>query len=250
MAVIRSPTRRHASSAEAIAEAAVRVDIRRAAVIGARAVLVLWLVGVAHAVGLVSLPLLNLDREGTIPTAFSGALLLWAATAAFVAAARGAPKPRSLRVVGVVLAFMALDEVLRLHEAIDSAVNFDWQVLFLPLVVVAVVGWAGVLRSIRNTTARAAWIGGAACWAVSQVLEVWEWDGRVRPGSIDGGQSFSEVERKLGEPAYLAKMLPEELLELSGSLLFSLVLLYLAREAASAQPGRASRQARPTEAVG
>ena len=49
MAVIRSPTRRHASSAAAIAEAAVRVDIRRAAVIGARAVLVLWLVGVAHA---------------------------------------------------------------------------------------------------------------------------------------------------------------------------------------------------------
>ena len=44
-------------------------------------------------------------------------------------------------------------------------------------------------------------------------------------------------------------MLPEELLELSGSLLFSLVLLYLAREAASAQPGRASREARPTEAV-
>ena len=39
-------------------------------------------------------------------------------------------------------------------------------------------------------------------------------------------------------------MLPEELRELSGSLLFSLVLLYLARKAASAQPGRASRQAR------
>ena len=189
MAVIRSPTPRDASSAAAIAEAAVRVDIRRAAVIGARAVLVLWLVGVAHALGLVSLPLLNLDREGTIPTAFSGALLLWAATAAFVAAARGAPQPRSLRVVGVVLAFMGLDELLRLHEATDSAADFDWQVLFLPLVAAAVAGWAGVLRSLRNPTARAAWIGGAACWAVSQLLEVFQWDGRVRPGSIDGGLS-------------------------------------------------------------
>ena len=34
----------------------------------------------------------------------------------------------------MLLAFMGLDELLRLHEAIDSAVNFDWQVLLLPLV--------------------------------------------------------------------------------------------------------------------
>ncbi len=227
-------------------QAATDVEVRRAAFVGARAVLVIWLAGVAHATELLSLPLLDLDREGTIPTAFSGALLLWAATAAFVAAARGAPARRSLRALGVLFSFMALDELLRVHETTDSLLGFDWQALYLPLAVVALVAWTGVLRALENRTAEVAWIAAAGCWALSQALELFQWEGRLRPGSIDGAQPFEEVARELEQSAYIAKMLPEELLELSGSLLFSLVLLHVARRAASGRSGRAGYAARPT----
>lgn len=62
----------------------------RIALIAAGGILVLWLAGVAHATGLLSLPLLDIDKEGTVPQAYSGLLLLAGAAAAYVAARCGA----------------------------------------------------------------------------------------------------------------------------------------------------------------
>jgi hypothetical protein len=200
--------------------------MKRVALIAAAGILVVWLAGVAHATELVSLPVLNLDKEGTVPQAYSGLLLLSAAGAAFAAARVGVEPRRALYIVAAVFAFMSLDEVFRLHEALDDALDFDWQVLYLPVFVLAVVGWAGVARAIGpDSRARLGWIAGAACWGVAQVLEFFQWEGRVRPGGIEWSQlSDAEVEKKLTETAYLVKMIPEELLEMCGSLLFALVL--------------------------
>ncbi len=51
------------------------------------------------------------------------------------------------------------------------------------------------------------------------------------------GPGWRRPEDKLDEPAYLTTMLPEELLEMSGALLFAPVLLGVARRA---RPGHAS----------
>lgn len=102
--------------------------------------------------------------------------------------------------------------------------------LYAPILALALAGWLGVERLLRSERpAHALWIGGAACWLVAQVLEAFQWDGRVRPGSIHGkGLTGPELERQLSEPSYLLKMLPEELLEMCGSL-FALVLARLAQ---------------------
>jgi hypothetical protein len=203
----------------------------RIAVYAAAGMLVIWLVGVAHATDLVSLPIFNLDKEGTIPQAYSGLLLLAAAGAAYVAARCGASPRRALLMLAAVLVYMSFDEVFRIHELLDSELNFDWQILYLPIVAVALVGWLGVERQIRGAHAdRALWIGGAAFWVIAQALEVWQWHGHVRPGTIHGERlTGAALELELSRPSYLLKMLPEELLETCGSLMFALVLARLAQ---------------------
>jgi hypothetical protein len=212
----------------------------RAAIYAGAGILVIWLLGVAPATEVVSLPIFDLDKEGTIPQAYSGLLLVVAATAAYVAARSGAPPRRALLILAAVLVYMSFDEVFRIHEALDSELDFDWQVLYVPIVALALVGWLGVHREIRGSRgARALWISGAACWAVAQALEVTQWHGHVRPGSIHGeGLSGAELEHELSRPSYLLKMLPEELLEMSGSLLFALVLARLAEQYAGSRDAR------------
>lgn len=201
--------------------------IVRAGVAAAGAALVLWLAGVAHATELVSLPLLDLDEEGTVPQAYSGLLLVAAATAATVAARLGAQPRRAFMALAAVFAYMALDEVFRIHEELDAAADFDWQLLYLPVLIVALVAWIGVWRNLASPLARVGWAGGAACWIAAQVLELFQWEGHVwRPGGIEWSKlSDAEIEQKLREASYLVKMIPEELLEMLGSLSFALVLL-------------------------
>ena len=214
--------------------------MKRAAIFGAVGILVIWLVGVAHATDLVSVPIFDLDKEGTIPQAYSGLLLIAAAAAAFVAARVGAPPRRALLILAAVLIYMSFDEVFRIHETLDSELNVDWQLLYLPIVALALIGWIGVEREIRDRrTDRALWIGAAACWVIAQALEVWQWHGHLRPGTIHGeGLSGTALEHELSRPSYLLKMLPEELLETCGSLLFAVVLARLAQRYADSRNER------------
>lgn len=214
--------------------------MKRAAIFGAVGILVIWLVGVAHATDLVSLPIFDLDKEGTIPQAYSGLLLIAAATAAFVAARVGAPPRRALLILAAVLIYMSFDEVFRIHETLDSELNVDWQLLYLPIVALALIGWIVVEREIRDRrTDRALWIGAAACWVIAQALEVSQWHGHLRPGTIHGeGLSAAALEHELSRPSYLLKMLPEELLETCGSLLFAVVLARLAQRYADSRNER------------
>jgi hypothetical protein len=175
-------------------------------------------------------PLFDLDKEGTVPQAYSGLLLLAATGAAYVAARSGAPAGRALLLIAAVLVYMSFDEVFRLHEEIDALVEFDWQVLYVPILVVALVGWVGVERVLRGRRVdHGLWIGGAGCWVVAQALEAFQWSGHVRPGSINGKElSDVQLDHELSQASYIVKMIPEEILEMGGSLLFAVVLARLA----------------------
>jgi hypothetical protein len=203
----------------------------RYALAAAAGIAVVWLIGVAHATELISLPAFDLDKEGTVPQAYSGLLLLAAAGAAYVSARFGGPARGALLALAGVLAYMSFDEVFRIHEELDSRLDFDWQIIYAPIFAVALAGWVGVERALRDEPAqRAVWIAGAACWGVAQLLEALQWDGVVRPGSIEGEDlSGAALERALSDPSYLLKMLPEELLEMCGSLMFAFVLATLAK---------------------
>jgi len=154
----------------------------------------------------------NLDEEGTPATNFSALLLLFAAAAALLAAeteiGRGAPRGILIG-LGLFFAFMAIDEHQALHEKLEREAGIDWQILYVPVVLPAAAAGLLALRSLFRVHRLAAGLfaAGAAAWVLAIALEAYQWGGEgdflLHPGTI----------------------VPEELLEMSGSALLALGLL-------------------------
>lgn len=208
------------------------VGPRLAAGVGAAVTAVLGLAGVLVVLQLVGDfgdRWFDLDGERTIPSLWSAGLLTLAG-ALGVAVAVALRRP-AVAVLGAALAFMAVDEFFALHEEVEDATGIDWQTLYLP--VFAVVGLLAlrvllVSRRLGERRFVALMSVGAVCWAASQVLEKVEWDGPVR------------------RSGYSVMMVAEELLEMTGSLLFVLAMLSLAGAGAvAARRATRSAAARP-----
>jgi len=182
-----------------------RLDLRLVAAVGALAIFALVSAGALFR----RVRILNLGEELTVPSAFSGGMLFIAALAAFLLAGRVRPagvSRLSLIALACVFAFMALDEMIFIHERLEVITGVDWQILYAPIVLVAGVAWVGVLlRLWSHPRAAALWLAGAAAWIVAQGLERAQWDGAV-----------------LLHPWITV---PEEGLEMTGSALFALALL-------------------------
>ncbi|QNG37249.1 hypothetical protein F1C76_12210 [Geodermatophilaceae bacterium NBWT11] len=149
----------------------------------------------------------ELDAELRGAAVFS-ALLLLAAGTSTVGVWRRDRSGRAVLPVGVLLCFMAVDEVTALHETLEATTGVDWQVLYLPAFAVAGVCFLLALRRYWAIPAfRGTWVLGAVCWVVSQVLEFLQWDGDVQ------------------RTGYSAMMIPEELLEMLGSASFLVAML-------------------------
>jgi hypothetical protein len=118
---------------------------------------------------------------------------------------------------GALLAFMSADEWFGVHEHLEDALHVDWPLLYLPLMTAG-----GVVALLLVSRYRAvpwlphAFLGGGGCWATAVVLEKLQW--------TEAGHG----------PHYVAMMIPEELLEATGSFLFSVGLALLIRAAARA----------------
>jgi hypothetical protein len=153
--------------------------------------------------------LIDLDGEGNVPAVWSGLLLVAAAVSALATARadrRGARWP--WWPLAVLFLFMAGDEVLGLHEWLEIQTDVDWQLLYLPVMAVGAAAGLGALLRLRDHPRLAAgFLAAGGAWALAQVLEALQWDGGRRVG------------------AYGELMAGEEILEMAGSLGFTLVLL-------------------------
>jgi hypothetical protein len=163
-----------------------------------------------------SMPLsaFSLDGERTVPAVFSAALLLGAGALAWrISVGEGARSLGSAgfwRFMGAFFAFMALDELLAIHERVSASVTgISWQVFYAPATVSAVIAWSVILRRLPSGTVRGMWVAGAGAWFVSQLIEAFQWDGN----------------RLVHEWTFV----PEEMLEMAGSLLWGLSLLIALR---------------------
>ena len=179
---------------------------------------VIVLLGTLGAVDLLApaLPMsvLSLEGERTVPAAFSAVLLLAAGALAMmlstVSGSRGLGSPGLWRFMGAFLVFMALDEAFAIHEHVSAAATgITWQAFYAPICVSAVIAWAAILHKLPSGAARGMWVAGAAAWFVSQVIEAVQWDGTVL--------------------VYQWTFVPEEMLEMTGSLLWGLALLLTLR---------------------
>ena len=193
--------------------------------------LVFALLDVGHAAGLFTSSWLDPDREGTFPAAFSALLLAYAAMLArsleIATAARGR---RVWRIMSIVFACMAIDEVLTIHEKLERSIGIDWQVLYLPLI----LGGAGAGLYIvhllrRDRLACGAWAAGGAAWAASQWLEKLQWSGDVQVAG------------------YVPMMVGEEILEMAGSLLLGIGMIVAHRAAVAGVRARPDGSAVPAE---
>lgn len=219
-------------------EGVTRFGPTRTAVLGAAVCAVLGVLGVLdvlHLIGAFGDRWFDLDGERTIPSLWSAGLLFGAGLLG-VAVAVALRRPAVI-VLGAALAFMAVDEFFALHEHVEDIAGVDWQTLYLPVfAVIGVVTLRVLLISRRLGEHRFVTLltSGAACWAASQVLEKIQWNG---------------PERRAG---YDVMMVSEELLEMTGSLLFVLALLALAlartrrTEAAPAAPADTAATAATT----
>ena len=146
---------------------------------------------------------LDLDFEW-VPAAFLSAGLLVAAALSWWQLHDAWPA----RAFASLLAVMSFDELCGLHEWLEKATGVDWELLYAPVVAVAAVGALTLLLRWGPGRVSGLLVAGGGCWFVAQVLEALEWDG--------------DVER----PHYAFYMVPEELLEMSGSALLLLCALW------------------------
>ena len=171
----------------------------------------------------------NLDTENSLPALWSGLLLLVAAASAVQLRRTRARGVSILAASFLVLlfAFMGVDEVVGIHERIDGVASVDWQIWYAPLVLVGGWAWCRALLAMWRLRAGAvAFAMGAVAWVLAQTLEMFEYGGTFRPGYIDAAHlSSAELERINSSLTYYLLMIPEELLEMTGSLLFAVGLL-------------------------
>ncbi len=118
--------------------------------------------------------------------------------------------------MALVVAFLAVDEIVDFHGRAQKATDIEAQVLLAPLIVTAaIVGLVLLVRVWRNRAVRRMFIGGAAAWGLAMAV-----DPSTHPGS--------------------ALAFPEEVLEMTGSALFLVALLSLARSGLGLDRGPAA----------
>lgn len=163
-----------------------------------------------------------LNGEWTVPAFYSALLLLLAgflslhASGVVVAGSRYMP----LVALGVLFSYMSVDEVLAVHERLENVVDMAWWKLYAPVATFAGLCALLVLRRLwDHVLVRCALLGGGGCWLIAQAIETQQYDG--------------------AELIHRWTILPEEVLEMTGSLLFVLAMLLIVRLPWSGGAGRA-----------
>lgn len=150
----------------------------------------------------------DLRGETNFPSAFSAALLWFAALLALAVAAE-VGRRGALLVFAALFAFFGLDEFLVVHERLQDVTGLGRKVVYAPLALAAALVTAAVARQLRSTRGVIPlFLAGAAAWAGSQAIDA------LQPHN---------------QPHW--SVIPEELLEMSGTTLIALALLVALREA-------------------
>jgi hypothetical protein len=177
-----------------------------------------WAPGSVTANGLV---FLDVTREESIPTLFSGTLLLAAAGAALALAGSSTRAPGRWRLLAALVAFLAIDELVGFHEAsmeplrrlldTDGFLYYPWVLLAAGLLLIVVPPLRPVLDDLSRPQRRLLVIAAATFLGSAIGFELIE-------GSL--AADYGEEDARL-----IPLATTEETLELIGAILFLYVLL-------------------------
>jgi hypothetical protein len=156
----------------------------------------------------------NLANEKTVPTFFSGAILLAGGLCSMLAARVRLYGMHGWWIAfGALLIFMSADEVVQIHERVETWTGVDWEQPYAVVALGAAVIWFNVLRRMERFP-RWLKIYGAIGWALSFGLEDAEYD--------------SNDDRVAG---FTSMAIGEELFEMAGSSLFLIALVIALKRA-------------------
>lgn len=188
--------------ASRVAVLASRVPTAVVAIICGLGIVLLVVMGILQRVAFPDWGLANLDSEVSAATFFS-ATLLWATAFWWLLVAMTVrPRARAIWVWWAVLAWLALDEGSAIHEKLERWSGIDWELLYIPVMVLGGLAWWGVFRRYWDQSPIAALLAaGAGVWIAVLVLElVQNWGGAPVRAEI-----------------YVPTMITEEALEMIGS---------------------------------
>jgi hypothetical protein len=197
----------------AIAALAQRLDPVKLAIGAGVTVVILGVMGtVSHSVDYMRV--FDVNKEQNYASVFSG-LALWAAALMAVCNGLFRYETRHARRWWLALAFvflyLGLDEMTALHEEAQHVTGIWGQTFLAPVVLVGVAAWYMAIKEMNaSPLAVTLWIAGAAAWVCSQGIDL-----------------------VLNDPMPWTTV-PEELGEMTGSLLFAFSLLLALRPLAAA----------------
>jgi len=129
-----------------------------------------------------ALRLFNLDGERNIPSAFSGLLWLVVALLAYLVGRAETGRALAWKVLAVLFVLLAIDEVAEVHEHLQYYAGVDWQLLYLPVGLLAAIAWVAAGRDLHRLGA-GLWpfVGATVCGLLAQPLEALEIDSHHNP---------------------------------------------------------------------
>ena len=154
----------------------------------------------------------ELDDTFSIPTLYSGGVLLvlvWVTASVALDRYRNGRSPWVF--VGLALIFLeaSADEMVEIHERIGNALPGDWEILYIPVFVLAGLLWLAVYRELAGRPEQTLWLAAAVCFVGALVLEAYAQGGTGesgRPGSGVFG-AFEELLEPLGTTLFIWTML-------------------------------------------
>lgn len=153
----------------------------------------------------------DLNKEQTFPATFSGLLLLGAGVLALLNGVVRCPNPADRiwwLVLAGVFAFLGIDEMTALHEAVQDRVHVWGQATLIPIVIAGGIAGLMTLKHLgMDSLPGRLLIFGAVTWGLSQGIDL----------ELNETHGWTIV--------------PEELLEMAGSAMFGLAMLVAVREA-------------------
>jgi len=200
------PTAVDAPTPGRVATLASKVPPAAIAAIAGVGIGVVIVVGILQRVAFPEWGFANLDSEASFATRFSSTLLWAAAFWWFLVTVTSRPRSLALWIWWPVLAWLALDEGSAIHERVERWSGIDWQILYVPVMALAVVAWWGVIRRYRDQTRIAVpLIVVAAVWFVALALElIQNWGGAPIQASIyDPTMILEEALEMVGATALL-----------------------------------------------
>ena len=150
----------------------------------------------------------ELDDTFSIPTLYSGGLLLvLAGVTASVALDRHRDGRSPWVFVGLALIFLeaSADELVEIHERIGNALPGDWEVLYIPVFVLAALLWLAVYRELAGRPEQTLWLAGAVAFVGALALEAYAQGGTGESGlagSVVVG-AFEELVEPLGTTLFI-----------------------------------------------